>query len=204
MKIYCLFAGVNGSGKSTFYHSNPSFFDGYVRVNTDEMLRKMNGNWKDPKDIFCAGKKTVQLLKKSILEGKSICQETTLTGNSIIKNIVDAKSKGYFIKIYYMGLESADLAISRVQKRVEEGGHGISEEDIRRRYDVSMRNLISVLPYCDKLYVYDNSCENCKPKRILIANFESSEKNINNEIPEWGKNIVDAVNSYLSRYSAYQ
>ncbi|MDD6207967.1 MAG: zeta toxin family protein [Clostridiales bacterium] len=203
MKVYCLFAGVNGSGKSTIYHSNPAPFEEYVRINTDETLRSMNGDWKNPIDVSLAGKITVKMLKQAFLKEKSICQETTLTGKSIVRNIIYAKQNGYIIKIYYMGLESADLAVSRVQKRISEGGHGISEEDIRRRYENSLNNLISVIPYCDKLYVYDNSFENSRPKRILSVNFITSQKNVSHEIPDWGTHLVDVVNSACSLTKKY-
>ena len=42
-------------------------------------------------------------------------------------------------------------------RRVEAGGHGIPKEDILRRYDESMKNLLYILPLCDSLAVYDNT-----------------------------------------------
>ena len=37
--------------------------------------------------------------------------------------------------------ERADAALARVQKRVEEGGHGVPPDDIRRRYSAGIQNL---------------------------------------------------------------
>ena len=57
----------------------------------------------------------------------------------------------------YIGLESPELAIERVAKRVTEGGHGIKEEDIRRRYEASLKMLKDVVPLCDSVTFYDNT-----------------------------------------------
>lgn len=54
-------------------------------------------------------------------------------------------------------LESVDIAIERVAGRVKNGGHGIKEEDIRKRYESSLKNFKSVIELCDKVYVYDNT-----------------------------------------------
>lgn len=76
-------------------------------------------------------KEAVKRIKYYFDNGISFNQETTLTGNSIINNIKIAKQHGYTVKMYYVGVESVDIAIRRVQHR-ERGGHGIAETDIRR------------------------------------------------------------------------
>jgi predicted ABC-type ATPase len=78
---------------------------------------------------------------KSLSRDISFCQETTLTGKTIFKNISEAKDRGYKIVMHYVGVESVDISLQRVAERVRRGGHGIPEEDIRRRYDVSLQNL---------------------------------------------------------------
>lgn len=90
-------------------------------------------------------------------KGISFSQETTLCGNSILKNIQRAKKLGYTLEMYYVGVESPEIAIERVNHRVSLGGHGISEEDIRRRYDESLKNLQKVVALFDKVYIYDNT-----------------------------------------------
>ena len=42
----------------------------------------------------------------------------------------------------YIGVESSDIAKERVKYRVSQGGHGIPDEDIERRYYESLENLI--------------------------------------------------------------
>ena len=54
MKKYVVIAGVNGAGKSTLYQLYEEFKD-MPRINVDEIVREI-GNWKNPMDVFAAGK----------------------------------------------------------------------------------------------------------------------------------------------------
>ena len=54
-------------------------------------------------------------------------------------------------------MENVELSIERVTIRKRTGGHGIPEEDLRRRYLNSFENLKLILPLCDGVQIYDNS-----------------------------------------------
>ena len=41
--------------------------------------------------------------------------------------------------------------------RVSKGGHGISDEDIERRYYESINNLKNIIDICDEINIYDNT-----------------------------------------------
>ena len=58
-----------------------------------------------------------------------------------------------------MGLDNVELAKERVRNRVANGGHGIAEEDIERRYIESNNNFSKVIGECDLIAVYDNTEE---------------------------------------------
>ena len=106
--------------------------------------------------LKCA-REAVKLIKEYISEGISFNQETTLTGRSIIKNIINAKDNGFYVVMNYIGGESPKIAKERVKIRVSRGGHGISDEDIERRYYDSLKNLKAVIRSCDEINIYDNS-----------------------------------------------
>ena len=76
---------------------------------------------------------------------------------SIIRNIKTAKSKGFYIVMNYIGVESSDIAKERVKYRVSQGGHGIPDEDIERRYYESLENLNQIIEICDEVNIYDNT-----------------------------------------------
>jgi predicted ABC-type ATPase len=151
---YTIFAGVNGAGKSSLYSIYKSELDLGVRVNTDEIVGK---NWKNPNLQIQAGRKAIEL-KNFCFENKiSLNQETTLTGNSILKSIENAKRLGYNINLYYIKVDSEKIAISRVKDRVHKGGHGIPEDVIKKRFKESYANLFKILMYCDSYKIFDNT-----------------------------------------------
>lgn len=158
LKVYTIFAGVNGSGKSTFYRTLADDFG--IRVNVDEIVKeRFNNDWRNPEVQINAGRIAVKLLRECLQGDMSFNQETTLTGHSILSNIKKAKENGFMIDLFYVGLESVELSIERVSQRVKKGGHGINEEDLCRRYASSFKNLKLVLPLCNKVQIYDNSRE---------------------------------------------
>ena len=184
MKKYVIFAGVNGAGKTTLYQTNKEYLD-LPRINLDEIVRDI-GSWKNSKDISEAGKIAVRDIRKLFDEGKSFNQETTLCGHSIFRNIDKAKRLGYEIDLSYVGLQSAEIAIERVAQRVRDGGHGIPEEDIRRRYDESLKNLKDIISLCHRVRIYDNTN---KFGIVAIFNNGICVDRID-DIPDWCKGIV--------------
>lgn len=157
MKKYILIAGANGTGKSTLYQSMQSL-QGMPRVNADEILREF-GDWRNTTDILIAGKIAVKKIAGYFSEGITFNQETTLCGKSILNNLSKAKKRNYYIELHYIGVDNVDIAKERVDARVKQGGHGISDKDIERRYIDTFHNLKIVLPNCDLAAFYDNTIE---------------------------------------------
>ncbi len=155
MKKYVVIAGVNGAGKSTLYQTDDSLKN-LPRVNVDEIVKEI-GDWKNISDIFTAGKIAVKNITEYLEKGVSFNQETTLCGNMIVKNILKAKSLGYFIELHYVGVDSVEIAKERVKYRVQQGGHGIPERDIEKRYEETFKQLNFVLKECNLVAFYDNT-----------------------------------------------
>ena len=187
MKKYILVAGVNGAGKSTLYQSLQSL-QSMPRVNTDEILREF-GDWRDMADVMTAGKIAVKKIARFFDEDITFNQETTLCGKSIINNITKAKNRGYFIELHYIGVESADIAKERVAARIKQGGHGIAEQDIERRYIETFDNLKIVLPECDLAAFYDNTIEF---RRFAIYK-NGKPIRVSQEIPLWYEKFIENV-----------
>ena len=96
-------------------------------------------------------------LERAIERGGDYFFETTLGGRSITARLRDALDRGTQVRIWYVGLSAPEMHIERVAARVAAGGHDIPQEAIRRRFDNSRRNVISLLPHLAELKVYDNS-----------------------------------------------
>jgi predicted ABC-type ATPase len=54
-------------------------------------------------------------------------------------------------------LQSPDLNVQRVRLRVSKGGHDVSEEKIRARWDKSLAQLSWFLERADQAAIFDNS-----------------------------------------------
>lgn len=150
-------AGVNGSGKSTFYDTFPDFFMDTKRINSDEILRSNGWDWRKMSDNMKAMREVIQLMNHAIENRISFHQETTLSGQGQKKWIEKAKQNGFEVILLYVGLKDADLAIERVQQRVAKGGHGIPQETIRKRFQQSLKNLELIASLCDRVEIYDNT-----------------------------------------------
>ena len=83
--------------------------------------------------------------------------ESTLSGNSIIQRMKTAKENGFYVHLNYIGVNSVEINLARVKARVKSGGHFIAEDVVKNRYQISLDNLFLVLPYCDEIFIYDNS-----------------------------------------------
>ena len=188
-KIFYLFAGVNGAGKSTLYNTQCLDINikDSVRINTDEIVRKI-GNWKNNSDQIKAAKIAVNLRNDCFQYGKSFNEETTLTGKTILKIIDKIKEQGYELQLFYVGLNSSDIAKERVKNRVEKGGHNIENDVIEKKYYESLKNLKKIISKFDKVYLYDNSI---KYKNIFLFSDNTilfKDKNIT-----WSREAIEIM-----------
>ncbi len=184
MKKYTIFAGVNGAGKSTIYNTIKNV-QAMPRINTDEIVKEI-GDWKDSATLVEAGKRAVKMIDDCFEKGISFNQETTLCGHTILRNIERAKKLGYRIEMMYVGVDSVEIAKERIAKRVADGGHGIPDADVERRYTESLSNLKQVLSLCDLVSVYDNTEE---LRRFAI--YKNGELcRLSRTLPTWFKTIM--------------
>ena len=184
--IYLIFAGCNGCGKSTLYNSAYSDSSDFPRVNSDEALKAFNGNWRLGSDRMKADRITVKQVREYFSQKISFCQETTLCGKSIIQNISLARNEGYDINLYYVGVESAELAKERIKNRVANGGHGIPDKDVDRRYLETVQKMKAIWPMCDKVFFFDNTVN-----FIHIAYYQDGDfVQLVPELPNWMNEIV--------------
>ncbi|BDB67368.1 ATPase [Helicobacter cinaedi] len=172
MKTAYIFAGVNGAGKSTLYWNEVEKGERLgQRINIDEIVSSF-GDWRNSKDQARAARIALKLQKSFIDNNESFNQETTLCGKGIVRLFERLKEQGFRIHLYYVAVESVDIAKERVKMRVAKGGHNIDEALIEKRYTASFENLKQILPLCDKVFLYDNSKELRKIGQIVDGKLE--------------------------------
>ena len=72
--------------------------------------------------------------------GHSFAFETTLSGMVYLKKIAVWQALGYQVKLWFLSLPNEEIAVSRVARRVLQGGHNIPEDVIRRRFKAGLEN----------------------------------------------------------------
>lgn len=157
-KKIIIIAGANGAGKTTFA-------DEYLRqeagcfafVNADNIAFGLS-----PYDVSAVSIRAGRLLIKEIdrhaRAGISFAFETTLSGSRYADRIRDWRAGGYGVKLVFLYLPSVEMAVARVSARVEQGGHDVPENTIRRRYRSGLNNFNETYKkLVDVWQVYDNS-----------------------------------------------
>ena len=152
-----VFAGPNGSGKTTITAISPHVVSPYI--NADEIKRS----------TYCsdleAAQKAEEMRVQCIESGQSFSFETVLSTDRNMNLLKIARNKGYFIRGIYVLTASAELNVFRVQARLKSGGHGVPAEKIRSRYTKSVTNLSEFVELCDVCHIYDNTGK--EPQRIF-------------------------------------
>jgi predicted ABC-type ATPase len=156
-KVYIL-AGPNGAGKTTFAREFlPHEAACRQFVNADLIAYGISPLAPETAEVS-AGRAMIRRLDELTQAGEDLALETTLSGRWLHKRILDWKANGYFVDLRYLSLETADLAVMRVRQRVSQGGHGIPEITIRRRFYRSLVLLEKTYKASvHRWFVYDNS-----------------------------------------------
>lgn len=189
-------AGVNGAGKSSVIGSWLRARGGEY-FNPDEAaqrLRAQKAAMGLDEANATAWKMGFDQLSQAIDDGSPYTFETTLGGNTITNKLHEAIEKGQPVSVFYCGLASVDLHIQRVAARVERGGHDIPIEKIRQRYESSIANLVTLVPACCQVLVFDNSnpLRDDKPSPVKLLHLledRFSQAPIA-DMPEWAKPVA--------------
>jgi predicted ABC-type ATPase len=148
-----------------------------------------------------AWRQGTRLLERAIRERLDFAMETTLGGSTVARMLADAAAQGVEVRIWYVGLSSADAHLARVRQRVRAGGHDIPDAAVRRRWRHSRQNLVQLLPVLTELRVYDNSedadpAAGKAPRPVLVLHVAGGEivgPADLSSTPDWAKPIVAAA-----------
>lgn len=156
-KMYII-AGCNGAGKTTAaFTILPRYMQCEEYINADEIARGLSPFHPESVPIE-AGKLMIQRIGDLMKRGVTFAVETTLSTHSYVNLIKRAHKGGYKVELIFLWLSSPDVAVERVAHRVQEGGHNIPEDVIRRRYAAGIRNLVEVYSsIVDRWLLIDNN-----------------------------------------------
>lgn len=174
-------AGHNGSGKSTMWRRILSDHLQIPLINADRMmlsilpepdsdgalkgwaqtLRDTDLSWmkvsQDSVQSFAAH--AMQAKVPFALETVFSYWEPQEDGTILSKLdlITDMQKAGYFVLLLFVGLTSVDLSIARVMTRVQEHGHDVPEDRLRRRFPKTQKAIKAAMQIADASILTDNS-----------------------------------------------
>lgn len=166
MKRMYIIAGPNGAGKTVASHASLSkVFNCNEFVNADEIAKALSPF--NPESVAIkSGRLMLGRIRELLESNESFAFETTLSTKSYVSLIRESHEKGYIVTLYFLYLNSVEIAMDRVHTRVQEGGHDIPPEIIKRRYNAGLINFFNLYKdIVDSWVLLDNS----KPKSVLIA-----------------------------------
>ena len=186
MKIYTIIGGVNGVGKSSFTGVlKERSTDLGVIVDVDRITAELGGN------SLAGGRAALRKISQCIEKGISFTQETTLSGRRTEATAKQVKELGYRVRLFYIGLDTAEESLSRIANRVKRGGHDIPQDDVVRRFAGRWEAVSKVLPYCDEAEFYDND-----NGFVLVAEYRNGEiRTIGSRRPQWLMELIQYLDT---------
>lgn len=151
MKNCTLIGGVHGVGKSSFVGALRAVRSDLGIVVDPECLTTQCGGNEHEGD-----KLAVQHIEKALSDEVDFTLETSLSGKYPKLLCKRAKEAGYYIRLYYIGLDTAEESIQRILNRVERGGHDIPSRDVEACFSHRFSNVLKILSYCDEAKFFDN------------------------------------------------
>jgi predicted ABC-type ATPase len=157
-KLYII-AGPNGAGKTTFARK---FLPDYAKclefVNVDLIASGLSPF--DPeRAALKAGRIMLEQIHSLGNRGLDFGFETTLSGKSYLRLLNELKQKkDYNIHLFFLWISSIKLGLERIELRVQQGGHGIPEAVVRRRFSKGIFNFFHFYRLVvDKWIIFNNS-----------------------------------------------
>lgn len=166
-----IFAGCNGAGKTTAAKVFlPQFTHIQEFINADNIASGLSPF--NPESVAIdAGRYLIDRFDLLVSKKLNFAIETTLAGKSYIKRLHTVKASGYKIILFYFYISEVSIAKERILKRVQSGGHYISDSTVERRFTKSIENFKNIYKnLADEWYLYNNDSGS---PQIISFNFKS-------------------------------
>ena len=171
-------AGPNGVGKTTFAKEFlPSHAKCPTFVNADLIAQGL-APFSPSTVALKAGKLLIERIRELAQRKADFAFETTLSGRSYLSLLRGMKEQGYRIHIFFLWIQTVELALARIANRVRMGGHAIPADTVHRRFHRGLENFLHrYQPMADSWYLFDNS--GIPP--VLVAKEERGSCSVLNE-----------------------
>lgn len=176
MKTFTIVAGVNGCGKSSLIGILTMERDDLGIVIDENLITASCGG-----NLLEGGKRAVALIDECLEKEICFTQETTLSGRKTLDTVKRAIAKDYYVRLYYVGLDTMEESLLCIEDRVRKGGHDIDADIVANRFGKRFEDLLAVLPYCNEATFYDND-----NGFVTVARYKNGEiLPIGSRQPKW-------------------
>jgi len=183
-------AGPNGVGKTTFAKKFlPHYAECRNFINAD-LIAQGIAPFSPEEASFRSGRVVLKEIESYAEQEEDFGFETTLAGRSYLSRIRKLRANGYRVHIFFLWLPKVDLALLRIKRRVQMGGHNVPARDARRRYGRSAKNFLKLYrALAHEWFLLDNS--GSTPLEIAFARDERltimREADYANFVEKYGK-----------------
>ena len=127
----CIVAGPNGSGKTsaTIQLLHNEWAENSIYINPDNIAQEQFGDWNSPSAVLKAAELATQMRYDCLRQKKDFVFETVFSSEEKVKFVEQAKSEGFFIRIFFVCTENPEINVKRITRRYLNGGHDNSVED---------------------------------------------------------------------------
>ncbi len=157
-KRIVIIAGPNGAGKTTFAREFlPNEAGCPIFVNADLIAAGLSP-FAPEVVALKAGRLMLEAIAEHVAKGESFAFETTLSGLTYARMVPRWRQAGYAVKLIFLSLPDAEMALVRVASRVAQGGHAVPEATVRRRFALGIENFHRrYQSLVDSWLLYDNA-----------------------------------------------
>lgn len=156
--VLAIVAGPNGSGKTTITEAllKHKWLDGCEYINPDNIANSL-GDWNNPADSLKAAQQAALLREVLLSERKSIAFESVFSAPDKVDFVMRAKQAGFYIRMFFVCTESPEINAYRITQRYLQGGHEVPISKIVSRYYKSIQQAAEIIPFVDRMDLFDNS-----------------------------------------------
>jgi predicted ABC-type ATPase len=187
-------AGPNGAGKTTLVwtlRQKGVEFGEYI--NPDDIAHELQGSYDDR---VRQAQSIADRRREACIEARrSFSFETVMSHPSKIDILARAKAAGFYVELFFVGIDDPQTNIERVRLRVAQGGHDVPPDKIVPRWHRTMVLLHRAINIADQSFLFDNSAAGIDQglKLILVAT-HTADGNVDLNVK------VNSPPSWLRRY----
>ena len=143
----CIVAGPNGSGKTsaTIQLLHNEWAENSMYINPDNIAQEQFGDWNSPSAVLKAAELATKMRYDCLSQKKDFVFETVFSSDEKVRFVEQAKSEGFFIRIFFVCTENPEINVKRITRRYLNGGHEVPISKIVSRYYKSLLNIGKVI-----------------------------------------------------------